>query len=264
MLSAQSIREKKFEKAVFGGFEVRGVENYIEELAAEFSAMQKENVALKQKLKEINDKNEEYRAVENSMRKALLSAQSIASDMIEKANIERDRILNEASEIAHEQINTYRKQIAEEQRNLQESQEKTAKFVSAITAFYEKQIKEVVEFSKEMPAIQAGSTLIDDFTLELSKENAQKMGEVSEVESGYTNDILEKIKRETLIPQALAQIETQTDNNTVDDATKVNFIETDKNEVEEKSQLPPKVERQSMFSISELEFGTNHTDGTKY
>lgn len=56
MLSAQSVREKKFEKAVFGGYNIRSVDDYIKELASEISAMQKENIALKQKLQEINYK----------------------------------------------------------------------------------------------------------------------------------------------------------------------------------------------------------------
>ncbi|MFI3225794.1 MAG: DivIVA domain-containing protein [Clostridia bacterium] len=260
MLSAQSIREKKFEKAIFGGFEVRGVENYIEELAAEFSAMQKENVALKQKLKEINDKNEEYRSVENSMRKALISAQTIANEMVEKAQEERDRILNDASEIAHEQINTYRKQIAEEQKTLEESQDKTAKFVSAITAFYEKQIKEVIEFSREMPAIQARADIsIADFTLDLSKENAKKMDDIADEESGYTNDILEKIKREALNPQVVAAMS--------QDTADENFIDLEVKQGEPEQVAVPeekKATRHSKFNISELEFGTKHEESKKY
>lgn len=266
MISAQSIIEKRFEKAVFGGFEIRGVEDYMEELASEFSAMQKENIALKQKLKEINDKNEEYRTVENSMRKALISAQNIANEMVEKAKEERDKILNEASEIAHEQINTYRKQISQEQNNLQTIQDRTSKFVSTVTAFYEKQIKETTEFSREMPAIHSKSevdNLFEEFTLDLSKENAQKLDKIADEKISYTNDILEKIKRETLNPHIVSDL--------AQDDLKVNYIKFDENKEAEDLKISENTEikveeekRQSKFDIFELEFGEDFKNKTQY
>ncbi|MFI3115110.1 MAG: DivIVA domain-containing protein [Clostridia bacterium] len=260
MLSVQSMKEKKFEKAIFGGYDISSVDNFMDEVTDEFTILQKENQALKLKLKEINDKNEEYQTVENSMRKALISAQAIANEMIEKANTERDRILNEASEIAHVQINTYRKQIAEEQRILKETQEKTSKSIAAITGFYEKQIKEVVDFSTNMPSIQdAKLNDINDFTIKLSTDKAQI---AQKSDNGFTNDILEKIKRETLDPKIL---------NAMDNAPKTapppkeelfnDDLFKDENQLDINATAFKAIDdqQQSMFDISELQFGSNES-----
>ena len=56
MTSPQDIREKTFEKAVFGGYEMGAVDDYMDSLAAELGAIQKENSALKAKMKVLVDK----------------------------------------------------------------------------------------------------------------------------------------------------------------------------------------------------------------
>lgn len=203
MLSVQNIKEKRFEKAMFGGYDLKSVDDYMEEISSEFSVLLKENSALQQKLKELTDKNEEYKSVENSMRKALLSAQSIAAEMVEKAEKDRDAILNNAQEIAQEQIHTYRKQIAEEQINLENIQNKTSKFISKLTAFHESQINEFVEFSKNIPNIKFQKTVspnIEDFTLTFSQENLEELNSIADKkdELSNTETILNRIKSETI------------------------------------------------------------------
>ncbi|MFI3115109.1 MAG: DivIVA domain-containing protein [Clostridia bacterium] len=57
MLSVENIKEKKFSRAIFGGYDMISVDNFINEVADEVNVLQEEIYALKLKLKEINDKN---------------------------------------------------------------------------------------------------------------------------------------------------------------------------------------------------------------
>ena len=77
-MTVQEIQEIGFEKAVFGGYDMKSVDTFLERVAEEFAAMQKENASLKAKMKVLVDKIEEYRGVEDGMRRTLMSAQSIA------------------------------------------------------------------------------------------------------------------------------------------------------------------------------------------
>ncbi len=96
MITAQDIREKSFEKAVFGGFDMSEVDDYLEQIAVELTAIQKENAVLKAKMKVLVDKIEEYRGSERDMHEAILSAQKMGS-MIEKDSRDKgERILAEA------------------------------------------------------------------------------------------------------------------------------------------------------------------------
>ncbi|MFR7645514.1 MAG: DivIVA domain-containing protein [Butyricicoccus sp.] len=89
-MTVQEIQEIGFEKAVFGGYDMKSVDTFLERVAEEFAAMQKENAAMKAKMKVLVDKIEEYRGVEEGMHRTLLTAQSIAQDTIDKAKEAED------------------------------------------------------------------------------------------------------------------------------------------------------------------------------
>ncbi len=147
MLTVQEIQAMSFEKAVFGGYDQKAVDDFMEELADDFGTLQKENAALKSKMKVLVDKIEEYRSVENGMRRALVSAQSIAQETIDKAQAESAQLIAEARQNADEQIESYRIQIEAESRKLHTAREKTAQFLSRVTALYDEQTKMLMKMS---------------------------------------------------------------------------------------------------------------------
>lgn len=147
MLTVQEIQSMNFEKAVFGGYDQKAVDDFVEEIASDFGTLQKENAALKSKMKVLVDKIEEYRSVENGMRRALVSAQSIAQETIDKAQAESAQLIAEARQNADEQIESYRVQIEAESRKLHTAKEKTAQFLSRVTALYDEQTKMLMKMS---------------------------------------------------------------------------------------------------------------------
>lgn len=98
-MTVQEIQEIGFEKAVFGGYDMKSVDTFLERVAEEFAAMQKENAAMKAKMKVLVDKIEEYRGVEEGMHRTLLTAQSIAQETIDKAKKEAEEIIASAKEL---------------------------------------------------------------------------------------------------------------------------------------------------------------------
>ena len=84
-MTPQDIREKTFEKAMFGGYDMGGVDDFMEEAAAELEAAQRENATLRAKMKVLVDKIEEYRASEDAMRMTLMSAQKLSSQIESEA-----------------------------------------------------------------------------------------------------------------------------------------------------------------------------------
>ena len=78
MITAQDIREKTFEKSRMNGYDMASVDDFLEEIAEDISSAQKENAVLKSKMKVLVDKIEEYRANEEALNMAILSAQKLA------------------------------------------------------------------------------------------------------------------------------------------------------------------------------------------
>ena len=128
-MTVQEIQEIGFEKAVFGGYDMKSVDTFLERVAEEFAAMQKENAAMKAKMKVLVDKIEEYRGVEEGMHRTLLTAQSIAQETIDKAKKEA------------EEINT-------EEQKLETARKNTAEFIAHVAKLYQSQARALAELAK--------------------------------------------------------------------------------------------------------------------
>lgn len=119
-MTPQDIREKTFEKAMFGGYDMAAVQNYQEEVATELANAQKEVAVLKGKMKVLVDKIEEYRASEDAMRLAILSAQKVGKQIEDDAQARADKILGEAKNTSDP--NTWRPPARNRQRGSQTPQ----------------------------------------------------------------------------------------------------------------------------------------------
>ena len=147
-MTVQEIQEIGFEKAVFGGYDMKSVDTFLERVAEEFAAMQKENAALKAKMKVLVDKIEEYRGVEDGMRGALMSAQTIAQDTIDKAKQEAQDIVTAAKDETENKVKNTRDEITLEEQKLETAKKNTLEFVARISAAYQAQAKALVELAK--------------------------------------------------------------------------------------------------------------------
>ena len=164
-MTVQEIQEIGFEKAVFGGYDMKSVDTFLERVAEEFAAMQKENAALKAKMKVLVDKIEEYRGVEDGMRRALMSAQTIAQDTIDKAKQEAQDIVTAAKDETENKVKNTRDEITLEEQKLEAAKKSTLEFIARISAAYQAQAKALVELAKseklvgqqQEPAVQPAS-----------------------------------------------------------------------------------------------------------
>ena len=96
MITAQDIREKTFEKSTFGGYAMNEVDDFLDELAGDLAASQKETASLRSKMKVLVDKIEEYRESEDAMHLALVSAQKVAKSIQTESQEKADELLANA------------------------------------------------------------------------------------------------------------------------------------------------------------------------
>lgn len=139
MLTPQEVANKSFTKSMMGGYSMPMVDEFLDELTEDYTALYKENAALKAKLKVLVEKVEEYRATEESMRAALFSAQKMASSIVEEAQSKSANIIASAEAGAQEEIARIRASVEEEDRRLTLAKQETAAFVAQWRAVCEKQ-----------------------------------------------------------------------------------------------------------------------------
>ena len=96
MFTPQEVQEKTFVKAVFGGYDMQTVDEFLEPLIEDYITLYKENAVLKSKMKVLVEKLEEYRNQEASMRSTMISAQRAADNMMAEAEKKVARMMAEA------------------------------------------------------------------------------------------------------------------------------------------------------------------------
>ena len=104
MLTPQEVSEHAFSKASFGGYNMAMVDEFLDLLTADYTSLYNDNAMLKSKMKVLADKVEEYRSTEEAMRKALLTAQRLADEMVKEAESKKASLLREAEADAQKRI----------------------------------------------------------------------------------------------------------------------------------------------------------------
>ena len=130
MLTPQEVSTHAFTKAVMGGYNMAMVDEFLDEVTDDYTALYKENAALKAKMKVLVEKVEEYRATEDSMRATLLTAQRMADSIVKEAEAKRDAILAEAKSGAEEKIFAYKRELTEAEERLRQGQVELARFIA--------------------------------------------------------------------------------------------------------------------------------------
>lgn len=138
MLTPQEITEKAFVKAVFGGYDMTGVDDFLDELSVDYGALYKENAILKSKLKVLVEKVEEYRSTEDAMRMALLTAQRMGEEMTLEAGKKKEELIQSAEMEAKAKLNATAKRVADEEFRLNIAAKETSKFIELSRALMRK------------------------------------------------------------------------------------------------------------------------------
>ena len=143
MITAQDIREKGFEKSRIGGYDMAAVDEFLEEIADDITAAQKENAVLKSKMKVLVDKIEEYRANEEALNMAVLSAQKLAVQIENEARQRAANMIAEAEQQVKETVGTIAEKADAEEKRLEAAKAATAKFLSNIRSLIGKQLENI-------------------------------------------------------------------------------------------------------------------------
>ena len=279
MLTPQELQNKKFEKAVFGGYDMSQVDDFLDSIIGDYTDIYKENITLKGKMKVLVDKIEEYRSVDDEIRKMLYTAQTKAKEMIANAEKEASNIINEARSTAESSIIEMKASYDNEKEKLAAMKAETSQYAEQIKAILNKNIdvintlieaapvKEVVQPKKEEEFVKASP---DTFEFELPKdfivdngEDAKPEEEVSAEETHEEEVLFEDAVIEENEPKAsdeqstkffelhLGKKERAVHKKSVEDAD-----ESDTGKIYGTGGFTPK----PRFQFDDLRFGANYDD----
>ena len=178
MITAQDIREKGFEVVRFNGYDRDMVDDFLEELADDVAATQKENAVLKSKMKVLVDKIEEYRANEEALNNAILSAQKLAVQIESEARQRAAATVADAEKKAQETIGSITDRADAEEKRLADAKAACAKFFEAAKVLCNTQLEKIEAIRTDMgvqaPKAPAPAEKVDD-TVRAIESSASRM-----------------------------------------------------------------------------------------
>ncbi len=193
MITAQDIREKGFERARMGGYDMASVDEFLEELADDVAATQKENTVLKSKMKVLVDKIEEYRANEEALNAAILSAQKLAVQIESDARQRAAATIAEAEEKARETIGSISDRADAEEKRLADAKAAVAKYIDAAKALCNTQLGKLGKIAGEMDVEEAAPA---------AEEPVEEAAPVEEDAQPSIEDVVTTIKKSAAQLQA--------------------------------------------------------------
>ncbi len=100
MFTPQQLEQISFDKAVFGGYDMESVDEFLEPLLEDYGTLYKENATLKSKMRVLVEKLEEYRQNESNAKEALRATQQTCDNMIREAEAKCRAIVHGAKPMA--------------------------------------------------------------------------------------------------------------------------------------------------------------------
>jgi cell division initiation protein len=98
-VTAREIHDKEFHDA-WRGYNQEEVDDFLDKVAETLDRLQRENVALQQRMGELDQTVSTSRTTEDMLKQTLVSAQRAAEEAIAKAKAKADQLLTEAEERA--------------------------------------------------------------------------------------------------------------------------------------------------------------------
>ena len=180
MITAQDIRERTFERARINGYDPASVDDFLDQLAEEVAASQKENSVLKQKMKVLVDKIEEYRGNEEALNLALLSAQKLAVQIEKEAKDRAAAMIADADRQVKERIGSIEEETEKSKQNLADAQAATAKYFDAVRALCNGQLQQL-------------DKIIGNYVVEEKPEEEPKEEETAAPETDELDDLASQL-----------------------------------------------------------------------
>ena len=118
MLTPQEVSERAFQKANFGGYNMAQVDEFLDILTGDYSALYNENAVLKNKL---------------------MAAQRMADDLVKEAERKKADMLAQVERESRERVAAIEQDIQAEEYRLKQAQQETASFVEKVRALHAKE-----------------------------------------------------------------------------------------------------------------------------
>ena len=149
MITPLDIENKKFSKQMMNGYSVEEVDDFLDDLTADYSKSYKEATELKAKVEELSKSLEHYKTIEETLQNTLVMAQTTADDVKKIAQQQADQIITEAKSTAQKQVGDLDNEIIGKKKELEDVKKQFDIYKAKMESLLISQLELLKDINKE-------------------------------------------------------------------------------------------------------------------
>ena len=122
MLTPLDIENKKFSKQMMNGYSVEEVDDFLDELTADYEKIYKQVAEAKNKIEDLQESMEKYKNIEGTLQNTLVMAQSAADEVKKLAKQQAEQMINEAQATAKQAVTELEQELTLKKKEMEEVQ----------------------------------------------------------------------------------------------------------------------------------------------
>ena len=149
MITPLDIENKKFSKQVLNGYSVEEVDDFLDELTAEYEKIYKEATENRGRTEKLSNELNRYQSIESTLQNTLLMAQTTADEVKKTAQKQADAIIAEAQIKAKEALKNVEGEIILKQKELDDLQKQFDIYKAKMESLLISQLELLKESAKD-------------------------------------------------------------------------------------------------------------------
>ncbi len=149
MITPLDIENKKFSKQVLNGYSVEEVDDFLDELTAEYEKIYKEATENRGRTEKLTNDLTRYQSIESTLQNTLLMAQTTADEVKKTAQKQADAIIAEAQVKAKEALKNVESEIILKQKELDDLQKQFDIYKAKMESLLISQLELLKESAKD-------------------------------------------------------------------------------------------------------------------
>ena len=149
MLTPLDVENKRFSKQMMNGYNVEEVDDFLDEIGADYAQKNRELQEKDRQLGELKNEIEKYKSLESTLQNTLVMAQSTAEEVKNVAKQQADQLLAEAKQTAQRDVNNLEQKVLLKRKELENLQKQFDIYKAKMESLLISQLELIKEVNKD-------------------------------------------------------------------------------------------------------------------
>ncbi len=149
MLTPLDVENKRFSKQMMNGYSVEEVDEFLDEIGADYAKKNKELTEISGKVKDLEKELEHYKDIEATLQNTLVMAQSTAEEVKNVARQQAEQLITDAKSSAQREVNELEQQITYKRKALEDLQKQFDIYKAKMESLLISQLELIKDINKD-------------------------------------------------------------------------------------------------------------------